>query len=169
MDSIPLRVLELKCRLIGHAGNDSPTKINVVRRGSVVALGAVVALTICQPAAAKFDISIAASDRTPAMHQRVTFVARSGESLPHNLRLIAVAPGQRVFRVVATITHDTSRPDPNVARHGFEIKLTRLASNRWRGSASFGRTGRWRIVVPNWAPVGVVIPNGAAMLALRVH
>jgi hypothetical protein len=140
-----------------------------VRRGSIAALGTLVALAICEPAAAKFNISVAASDRTPAVDRRVTFVVRTDEPLKHNLRLIAVAPGQPVFHVVATITHDTSRPDPNVARHGFEIKLTKLAPNRWRGSASFGRSGRWRVVVPNWAPVGVVIPNGAAMLALRVH
>jgi hypothetical protein len=73
-----------------------------------------------------------------------------------------------VFRVVATITGDTSHPDPNVDRHGFEIRLARIAPNRWRGTARFARPGRWRLVVPNWAPVGVVIPHGAAMLTLPV-
>ena len=34
--------------------------------------------------------------------------------------LIAVAPGRNIFRVVATITGETRRPDPNVARPGFE-------------------------------------------------
>lgn len=130
---------------------------------------AVVALVVCGSALAKFKISIAASDTTPAMGQRVTLVVRSERALDHDLRLIAVAPGQPVFRVVATITGDTSRPDPNVARHGFEIDLTRVAPNRWRGTARFTRAGRWRVVVPNWAPAGVVIPNGAALLALRVH
>jgi hypothetical protein len=130
---------------------------------------AVIALVLCGSALAKFKISIAASDATPAVGQRVTFVVRSEEALDFNLRLIAVAPGQPVFRVVATITRDTSRPDPNVARHGFEIGLTRFGQNRWRGTARFTRKGRWRVVVPNWAPAGVVIPNGAALLALRVH
>jgi hypothetical protein len=129
----------------------------------------VVALVVCGSALAKFKISVAASDTTPAVDQRVTFVVRSERALDHDLRLIAVAPGQPVFRVVATITGDTSRPDPNVARHGFEIDLTRVAPNRWRGTARFTPAGRWRIVVPNGAAAGVVIPNGAALLALRVH
>ena len=135
----------------------------------VLAALALVALVLCGSALAKFKISIAASDMTPAVNQRVTLVVRSERALGHDLRLIAVAPGQRVFRVVATITGDTSRPDPNVARHGFEIDLTRVAPNRWHGTARFTRSGRWRVVVPNWASVGVVIPNGAALLALRVH
>jgi hypothetical protein len=140
------------------------------RRGmKALAALALVALVFCGSALAKFKISIAASDTTPAVGQRVTLVVRSERALDHDLRLIAVSPGQPVFRVVSTITGDTSRPDPNVARHGFEIDLTRVAPNRWRGTARFTRSGRWRVVVPNWAPAGVVIPNGAALLALRVH
>jgi hypothetical protein len=140
------------------------------RRGvRAVAAVALVALVVCGSALAKFRISIAASDATPAVGQRVTLVVRSEQALDHDLRLIAVAPGQPVFRVVATITGDTSRPDPNVDRHGFEVKLTRTAPNRWRGVARFTRVGRWRVVVPNGAPVGVIIPNGAATLTLAVH
>jgi hypothetical protein len=134
-----------------------------------LSVAAVVALVVCGSALAKFKISVAARDATPAVGQRVTLVVRSERPLAHDLRLIAVAPGQPVFRVVATITGDTSRPDPNVARHGFEIDLTRVAPNRWRGTARFTRPGRWRVVVPNWGPVGVVIPNGAALLVLAVH
>jgi hypothetical protein len=124
---------------------------------------------VCAPALAKFTISIGASDTTPAVGQPVTLTVRTGRALDYDLRLIAVAPGQPVFRVVATITGDTSRPDPNVSRHGFEIKLTRAAPNRWRGVARFLRPGRWRVVVPNGAPVGVIIPNGAALLTLTAH
>jgi hypothetical protein len=127
------------------------------------------ALLVCAPVLAKFGISIATSDTTPTVGQRVTVVVRSGRALDYELRLVAVAPGQPVFRVVATITGDTSHPDPNVARHGFEIQLVRIASNRWRGVARFSRSGRWRLVVPNGAPVGVIIPNGAALLTLAVH
>lgn len=133
------------------------------------ATAVVAALAVCGSALAKFDISIKASDATPTVDQRVAVVVRAGRSLTDDLRLIAVAPGQPVFRVVATITGDTSRPDADVARHGFEVKLSRVASNRWRGTARFGRSGIWRLVVPNWGPVGVVVPNGAAMLTLRVH
>jgi hypothetical protein len=135
---------------------------------ALLAVG-LVALIACGAALAKFRISIAASDTTPAVGQRVALVVRSERALDYNLRLIAVAPGQPVFRVVATITGDTSRPDPNVARHGFEIDLTRVAPNRWRSVARFQSPGRWRVVVPNGAPVGVIIPNGAAMLTLAVH
>jgi hypothetical protein len=137
----------------------------------VKALAAVglLALVLCAPALAKFKISIAVSDTSPAVGQRVVLGVRSERALAYNLRLIAVAPGQPVFRVVATITGDTSYPDANVARHGFEIHLARVAPNRWRGVAHFRRPGRWRVVVPNGAPVGVILPNGAAMLTLAVR
>jgi hypothetical protein len=127
------------------------------------------ALLLCAPALAKFSISIAASDTTPTVRQRVTVVVRSGRALDYDLRLIAVAPGKPVFRVVATITGDTNNPDPNIAHDGFEIHLARIAPNRWRGVVRFPRPGRWRVVVPNGAPVGVIIPNGAALLTLTVH
>ena len=140
------------------------------RRG-VRALCAVVlvALVVCGSALAKFTIKISASDPTPAVGQPVALVVRSGRGLDYDLRLIAVGPGQPVFRVVATITGDTRYPIPKVARHGFEIPLTRVAPNRWRGIARFLRPGRWRVVVPNGAPVGVVVPNGAALMTLAVH
>lgn len=103
------------------------------------------------------------------MGQRVTVVVHSGRALDYDLRLIAVAPGQPVFRVVATITGDTSHPVPNIARKGFEIGLARIAPNRWRGVVRFRSPGRWRVVVPNGAPVGVVIPAGVARLMLAVQ
>jgi hypothetical protein len=127
------------------------------------------ALLVCAPALGKFSISIATSDTTPTVGQRVTVVVHSGRALDYDLRLVAVAPGQPVFLVVATITGDTTHSDPNVARHSFEIQLVRIASNRWRGVARFSRSGRWCLVVPNGAPVGVIIPNGVAPLMLAVH
>lgn len=129
----------------------------------------VVALVLCASALAKFQISVAASDTTPAVGQSVKLIVRSEQRLDYNLRLIAVAPGRNVFRVVATITGDTSRPDPNIARNGFEVPLVRIAPNRWRGIARFRSTGRWRVVVPNGAPAGVVMPAGVARLTLTVH
>jgi hypothetical protein len=135
---------------------------------ALIVLG-LVALVVSEPALAKVSISIAASDATPAVGQHVTLVVRSEQALDYDLRLMAVAPGQPVFRVVATLTGDTSYPDPNVARHGFEIDLSRAAPDQWRGVARFQRAGRWRVVVPNAAPVGVIIPNGAALFPLAVH
>jgi hypothetical protein len=134
-----------------------------------LAAAVILALVLCASALAKFQISVAASDTTPAVGQRVTLIVRSERRLDYNLRLIAVAPGRNTFRVVATITGDTSRPDPNIARNGFEVPLVRIAPDRWRGTVRFRSTGRWRVVVPNGAPVGVVIPAGVARLTLAVH
>jgi hypothetical protein len=127
------------------------------------------ALLICSPAFAKIRISVTASDTTPAVGQRVRVVVGSERPLDYGLRLIAVAPGRPVFRVVATITGDTRYPDPTIAHDGFEIHLTRTAPNRWRGIVRFPQAGRWRVVVPNEAPEGVMMPAGAALLALAVH
>jgi hypothetical protein len=135
----------------------------------VLVAAGIVALILCASALAKFQISVAANDTTPAIGQRVTIIVRSERKLDYNLRLIAVAPGKNIFRVVATITGDTSRPDPNVARNGFEVPLVRIAPNRWRGAVRFRRAGRWRVVVPNWARAGVVIPAGVAKLEFAVH
>src|SRR5688500_8490121 len=123
-----------------------------------LAAGAIAALALSAPAAAKIRISVAARDTTPRLGKRVTVIVRSDPDLDYNLRLIAVAPGRNIFRVVATITGDTSHPDPNIARNGFEVRLVRIAPDRWRGTVRFRTTGRWRLVVPNGAPVGVVIP-----------
>ncbi len=134
-----------------------------------LAVAGIVALVLCGSALAKFQISVAASDTTPAVGQPVTLIVRSEQKLDYNLRLIAVAPGRNIFRVVATITGDTSRPDPNIARNGFEVRLVRIAPDCWRGTVRFRSTGRWRAVVPNGAPVGVVMPAGVARLTLAVH
>lgn len=74
---------------------------------ALVATG-IAALVLCAPASAKFRISVAANDSTPAVGQRVTVVVRSERRLPYDLRLIAVAPGKDIFSVVATITGDTA-------------------------------------------------------------
>lgn len=135
----------------------------------VLAFAATLALIVCASAVAKFQISVAASDTTPTVGKPVTLTVHSEANLDYNLRLIAVAPGRNIFRVVATITGDTSRPDPNVARNGFEVPLLRIAPDRWRGTVRFRSTGRWRVVVPNWAAAGVVTPAGVARLTITVQ
>jgi hypothetical protein len=141
------------------------------RRRSVeaVAFAATIALVLCTSALAKFQISVAVSDKTPPVGKPVTLTVTSDRSLDYNLRLIAVAPGRDIFRVVATITGDTSRPDPNIARNGFEIPLVRVSPNRWRRTVRFWSSGRWSVVVPNGAPLGVVTPAGVARLTVTVH
>jgi hypothetical protein len=148
---------------------DRPARLQCRKGVKALAATGFAALLLCTPAFAKFRISIAASDTTPAVGQRVTVVVRSEQALDYNLRLIAVAPGNSIFRVVATITGDTSYPDANIAHDGFEIHLVRVARNRWRGSLRFPRAGPWRVVVPNGAPVGVMMPAGAARLTLAVR
>ena len=135
----------------------------------VLAAAGVAALVLCASASAKFGISIAIGDSTPAVGQPITVVVRSDRELDYDLRLIAVAPGRNIFRVVATITGDTSRPDPNIARNGFEVQLVRVAPDRWRGFVRFRSPGRWRLVVPNGAPIGVVMPAGIARAVVTVH
>ena len=134
-----------------------------------LAVGGIVALALSAAAAAKFGISVAAGDSTPAAGQPFTVVVRSERELDYDLRLIAVASGRNIFRVVATITGDTSRPDPNVHRNGFEVPLVRVAPDRWRGLVRLQRPGRWHLVVPNGAPVGVIMPAGAARIVVTVH
>lgn len=135
----------------------------------VLSATAILALALSAAGSAKVGISIAASDTTPGVGQLVSVVVRSERRLDHDLRLMAVAPGKDIFSVVATLTGDTSRPDPNIARNGFEVRLSRLAPDRWRGTVRFRSAGRWRLVVPNGAPVGVVLPAGVARLELAVH
>ena len=130
---------------------------------------ALIALVMCSPASGKVGVSIIVGDRAPAVGEQISVVVRTQVPLRWNLRLIAVAPGQPVFPVVATITGDTSRPVANVSRDGFEIHLVRAARNRWRGLVQFSRHGRWQLVVPNEAPEGVMLPHGAALLTVTVR
>jgi hypothetical protein len=96
---------------------------------------------------AKFQISVAATDTTPAVGQRVTMIVRSERKLDYNLRLIAVAPGKNIFRVVPP-SLVTPAAKTQHRRNGFEVPL-RMAPNRWRGTVRFRSAGRWRVVVPN--------------------
>jgi hypothetical protein len=139
------------------------------RRAVTLGAAALAACALALPAGAKLGFTIRAADATPARGQVVTVTVRSERPLDFDLRLIAVAPGQPVFRVVATITGDTGRPIANVRSRGFEVPLVRRGPDRWRGETRFDRRGRWLLVVPNGAPTGVIIPNGAASLALRVR
>jgi hypothetical protein len=36
--------------------------------------------------------------------------------------------------------------------------VVRIAPNRWRGTVRFPRAGRWRLIIPNGAPDGFMIP-----------
>lgn len=137
------------------------------RVGALVAT-VVAGLIVAAPGMAKFPISAAASNTTPVVGERVTVVIRS-ERLPYNLRLLAVAPDRNVFRVATTLTGDTRNPVSDVGSKGFEVPLVRAAPGRWRAIMRFPSSGRWRLIVPNFAPVGVVYPAGVERLSITVH
>ena len=127
----------------------------------MLAASVVAALTLSAPGTAKVPVTATASDTTPVVGERVTVVVRS-ERLPYNLRLLAIAPGRNIFRVATTLTGDTQRPVPDLAAKGFEIPLVRTSAGTWRAIVRFPKSGRWRLIVPNFAPVGVVYPAGVA-------
>lgn len=134
----------------------------------MLAASVVAGLTFSAPGTAKFPVSVIASDTTPVVGERVAVVVRS-ERLRYNLRLLAVAPDRNVFRVATTLTGDTQHPVPGVGLKGFEIPLVRIAPDRWRAVVRLPSTGRWRLIVPNFGPVGVVYPAGVARLSITVR
>ncbi len=107
---------------------------------------------------AKFKLSLAVSDSTPAVRQRVTAVVRSERDLDYELKLIAVAPGKSWYDVVGVVTGDSNLAKAKIPHDGFAIRLVRKAANRWQGVVSFPRAGRWRLIVPNGAAEGFMIP-----------
>src|SRR4051812_19523134 len=84
------------------------------RRATALAVAVLAAGALSVPAGARLGFTIRAGHRTPAVGQAIKVTVRSERPLDFNLRLVAVALGQPVFRVVATITGDTSGPISNV-------------------------------------------------------
>ena len=132
------------------------------RRGSVktrVLVGvAVLALCVTPIASAKFKMWLTVGDSTPRIGQSVTVVLRAERNLDYDLKLIAVAPGKSWYDVVGRVTGDSSRARASIPRDGFAVPVTRVAPNRWRAFVKFPRAGRWRLIIPNGAPVGFMIP-----------
>ena len=124
----------------------------------IVVAGSVLALVLASAASAKVKLWLTLGDRTPAVGQPVAVVLHSEVRLGFNLKLIAVAPGKDWFDVVGKITGDASRPKATIPRDGFAIPVVRLAGNRWRAVVRFPRPGRWRLVIPNEAPEGIMLP-----------
>ena len=117
---------------------------------------------------AKFGISVSVSDNTPAVGQPVTVVVRSDVDLEYDLELIAVAPGKDLYDVVGRVTGDSSLARATIPPDGHWVPLQRVATNRWRATIRFPRPGSWRLVVPNGAPQGFMIPP-PAVTELLVH
>ena len=131
-------------------------------RGSVkakVLVGvAVLALCLAPVASAKFKMWLTVGDSTPRIGQSITIVLHAERNLDYDLKLIAVAPGKSWYDVVGRVTGDSSRARASIPRDGFSVPVTRVAPNRWRAFVTFSRPGRWRLIIPNGASVGFMIP-----------
>lgn len=124
----------------------------------LVLLGLGALLSVVPSAGAKFPMSLTLGDSTPSVGQPITVVLRAGVDLDYDLKLIAVAPGKKLYNVVGVVTGDSSLARAQIPRDGFAVPVRRTAPNRWRAYVTFPRAGKWRLVIPNGAPVGFMIP-----------
>jgi hypothetical protein len=121
-------------------------------------IAAALALCLAPVASAKFKLGLTVNDRTPRVGQRVTVTLVSEVALSYNLKLIAVAPGESWYDVVGVVTGDSAIAKADIPHDGFGIAVTRIAPNRWRALVKFPRPGRWRLIIPNGAKEGFMIP-----------
>jgi hypothetical protein len=129
------------------------------RHGRFAALvAATAALTLAPAAGAKFRLSLTVDNASPRVGQQIDAVLGADRALDYDLQLIAVAPGTSWYDVVGVVTGDSSRARARVPRDGFRIPVVRVAPNRWRALVRFPRPGRWRLVIPNGAAEGFIIP-----------
>jgi hypothetical protein len=116
------------------------------------------ALVVAPAGDAKVKLWLSVSDRTPRAGETVTAVLRSEVKLDWNLKLIAVAPGKSWYDVVGVVTGDSVKARARIPHDGFAVRVVRAAPNRWRAHVRFPRAGRWRLLIPNEAPDGFMIP-----------
>ena len=119
---------------------------------------AVLALCLAPVASAKVKMWLTVGDSTPRIGQSITIVLHAERNLDYDLKLIAVAPGKSWYDVVGRVTGDSSRARASIPRDGFSVPVARIAPNHWRAFVKFSRPGRWRLIIPNGAPVGFMIP-----------
>jgi len=131
-----------------------------MRRASLLVLAICVAVLLVPSAYAKGRIEVQLGDGTPRIGQKFTVYVRTGYVVPAGdwLRLIAVAPGKDWYGVVGAVTGDSSVAHANVPHDGFGIPLVRTGRFTWRATVSLPRTGRWRLVVPNFGHKGFMVP-----------
>src|SRR5215217_2177988 len=143
-----------------------------LRRSVGLALGAAglaaLALSLAPAAGAKLRLGLTVSDRTPAVGQPVSVVLRSGPPLDFDLKLIAVAPARPWYDVVGVVTGESRLAKAKIPQDGFAVPVVRAAPNRWRAVVLFSRPCRWRLVIPNGAPRGFMIPP-PVMEPVQVH
>jgi hypothetical protein len=121
-------------------------------------LAVAAALLAAAPGAeAKIKLSLTVSASAGA-GRPVPVVLGSARPLDFDLELIAVAPGKGWYDVVGRVTGDSSLARADIPHDGFAVKVVRTAPNRWRAVVRFPRPGVWRLVIPNEAPEGFMIP-----------
>ncbi|MGZ8782609.1 MAG: hypothetical protein ACXWZB_03835 [Gaiellaceae bacterium] len=122
-------------------------------RARVLLYAAVVALAVAPVASAKMKIWLTLGDKTARSGQPFKVIIHTDRSVAYDLPLMAVAPGRSSFDVWARLSGDSTAP-ARIPRDGFRVPVTRIAPNRWRAVIRFPRSGRWRLLIPNGAPIG---------------
>jgi hypothetical protein len=56
------------------------------------------------------------------------------------------------------VTGDSRIARANIPRDGFGVPVVRLGPRSWRAIVRLRRRGVWRLVIPNGAPQGFMIP-----------
>lgn len=122
-------------------------------------LAVAIALLVAPAAHAKFRMTLSVAPAQPRAHQLVHVAIRADEPLGADavMRLGAVAPGAALMDVVAYVAQEQTAY-PVVLRGSFAVHLRRVNASTWRGTLRFPRTGRWRLVVPNWGAPGYAMP-----------
>lgn len=126
----------------------------------VGSLAAILSLVVAPTAAAKFAVHLAIRPGQPHVGELVTIRIRTGDfgGGPCNMRVVAVAPGASVQRALDALVIDHVRTAPAL---GLRVVLHRESTTAWIGTVRFGRSGRWRVIVPNWCAGGYAIPQPA--------
>jgi hypothetical protein len=110
-------------------------------------------LAAAPAAQAKLQVTLAISNRIPAVKEPVRAVITTEPAQAHcRMRLLAVAPKVDIYKALNALA---IRPSP---RLGFYVRLARTSPKQWRGTVRFGRTGLWKLVIPNWCVGGYAQP-----------
>jgi hypothetical protein len=123
----------------------------------LVAVVLVVAVAVAAPVVlAKGVITLKLSDGTPAVGQQVRATITTGYRVPENdyLRLVVVAPGAEMYRVLSRVLN--GKPLPRSS--GWEVRMSRVGDRRFTGTVRFSKSGRWLVVVPNGTKYGYMLP-----------
>jgi len=115
---------------------------------------------------AKGNISVRLGNGAPRAGQTFTVYVRTSYAVPADdwLRLVAVAPGRDWYDVVGVVTGDSTIANATLPRDGFGIPLVRTSELTLRAKVTLPRTGRWRLVVPNYGHAGFMVPPPTAWM-----